>query len=152
MQWLWLWGVVGAGLFLTWVLLSVFAPARRRRAAREQDQGTVQLREEQLQVRKSRVQLADVTTHKEVVREKKTVTVPVTREELVVEKDGEEAARIPLREERVEVSTRSVPLNEVSVYEREWQEEQEVEAVLKKEVARIETTGDATYTEETPSH
>lgn len=84
-----------------------------------------------------------VTMRKEVSRELKTVTVPVTKEELVVEKNGVEAARIPIREERVDLSVRSVPLNEVSVYQREWEENREIQAVLKKEVARVETTGSA---------
>jgi len=101
-------------------------------------------------VSKTREQLAEVTVRKEVFREMNTVRVPVTKEELVVERDGVEAARIPLREERVEVSTRSVPLNQVSVYQREWDEDREIQAVLKKEVVRVEATGGAEFSEETP--
>lgn len=143
---IWIWLLVGFGI----VALLLVGPMRRRRAVKEQDSATVLLREEQLQLSKTREPLAAVTTHMEVSSELKTVTVPVRREELVVEKDGEEVARIPVREERVDVSTRTVPLNEVSVYRREWEEEREVQAVLKKEVARIEANGTATYTETEP--
>lgn len=59
----------------------------------------------------------------------------------------EETIRIPVSEERVEVSTHTVPLNDVAVYRREWEEQQQIEAVLRKEVARIEKTGAAQYTE-----
>lgn len=131
---------IQAGFLLLGALyFFVVLPAGRR----ARDGARVMLREEQLQVRKTREQLAEVSTHCEISRAVKTVTVPVAKEELVVEKDGVEAARIPICEERVEVSTRTVPLNDVSVYRREWQETQEIAAVLKKEVARIETTGSA---------
>lgn len=100
------------------------------------------LRAEQLHVRKTRERLADVTTRKEITRVLKTVTVPVTKEELVVERNGVEAARIPLREEQVDIAAHMVPLNTVSVHKREWEERKEIQAVLKKEVARVETMGD----------
>lgn len=137
-----------AGILMALAAIYFLAfPLRGRRRTR----GDVMLilREEHLDIRKTREQLADVATHKEVSRELKTVTVPVTKEELVVEKDGVEAARIPLCEEQVDVSTRVVPLNEVSVYQREWKENKTLQAVLKKEVARVETTGDAPYTDAT---
>jgi uncharacterized protein (TIGR02271 family) len=131
--------LAGLLVLLAAIYFLAFPLGRRKRS--------ILLRQEELHVRKTREQLADVTTHKEVSRETKTVTVPVTREELVVEKDGVEAARIPLCEEQVDVSTHVVPLNEVSVQQREWTENRTVQAVLKKEVARVETTGDAPYTD-----
>jgi len=134
--------LAGALAILAAVYFLVRRPAAPNNAG-EQNRATMALREEQLTLRKTRQQIADVTVHKELVHELQTVTVPVTREELVVEKDGAEAARIALREERVDVSTRFVPLNQVSVYRREWEENRELQAVLKKEVARVETTGNA---------
>jgi len=113
----------------------------------ERSDATVVLREEQLQVGKTRERLADVTTRKEVTQAMKTVTVPVMKEELVVVKDGVEAARIALSEEQVDLSTRTVPINEVSVYRREWQDDKEIDVVLKREVARVETTGDVKHPE-----
>lgn len=144
MMWIWML----AGLVL---LAAVVVLVAGRQGPDGRRQARVVLREERLRVRKTREQVAEVTTRKEVRRELKTVTVPVRREELVVEKNGAEAARIPLCEERVDVSTRSVPLNDVSVYRRAWEEQRRVEADLKKEVARIAVTGDAPYTEGTPA-
>jgi len=75
----------------------------------------VQLREEELRTEKERVQAGEVRLRKEVVSEQRTVEVPVTREEVVIERhaasgqqaagdiaDGEEI-RIPLMEEEVRV-------------------------------------------------
>ncbi|HWI60553.1 MAG TPA: YsnF/AvaK domain-containing protein [Symbiobacteriaceae bacterium] len=139
------WVYILAGLLLLAAVVYYLTP----RPARKQDTATMVLREEQLDIRKTREQLADVSTRKEVTREMKTVTVPVTREDFVVEKDGVEVARIPLCEEQVDVATRRVPLNEVSVHKREWEEDREIQALLKKEVARVEVTGQAEYVEET---
>ncbi|HYG57075.1 MAG TPA: YsnF/AvaK domain-containing protein [Symbiobacteriaceae bacterium] len=138
----------GVLLLLVAIYFLVARPAGSADAD-ERDDATVVLREEQLSLGKTREQLADVTTHTEVRREMKTVTVPVTREELVVEKNGVEAVRIPICEERIDVSTRSVPLHEVSVHRRKWEENKEISAVLKKEIARVETSGAAKYSEET---
>ena len=139
---IWVWTLVGV-LLIGGALFFLLTRPASPKSAQRRPEAAMLLREERLRVRKTREQLADVTTRKEVTRQLKTVTVPVTREELVVEKDGEEAARIPLCEEQVQVSTQVVPLNEVSVHQREWEEHRTVEAVLKKEVARVETTGDA---------
>ena len=137
LNWLWMLG----GLLLLAAVLWFLVPGGKGDMT-AQDEVTVTLHEEQLQVRKRRERLADVATHREVIREMRTVTVPVEREEFVVEKDGAEVARIPLSEQRVELSTRTVPLNEVSVYEREWEETERVQAAVKKEVARVETAGE----------
>jgi len=145
---IWVW--LGAG-FLVLLAVVYFVGVRPvgRRDTAERDGATMVLREEQLQIRKTRERLADVTTRREISREIKTVTVPVTKEELVVERNGVEAVRIPIREERVDVATRMVPLHEVSVHQREWTEDRKIQAVLKKEVARIETTGDVRFAEAT---
>lgn len=146
-----MWLLVGAAVIAALVLIPARgrrsrarrAEAERRRNAEGPADVTVALREEQLQIRKTKQDLADVRTHTEVIHEMKTVTVPVAREELVVEQDGAEVARIPLREERVDVSTYDVPLNDVAVYEREWSENREIREMVRKEVARIETSGEA---------
>jgi uncharacterized protein (TIGR02271 family) len=144
-----IWILAAAALLLFGAVYFLAARPARSESPEARNDTTIQLRAEELQVRKRREQLADVTTRHEVSQELKTVTVPVTREELVVEKDGVEAVRIPLCEEQVDVTTRTVPLNAVSVYRREWEEQQTVDAVLRKEVARVETTGTAQITDAT---
>lgn len=112
------------------------------------------LREEQLNIEKERVKTADVDIHKEVVAEEKNITVPVAREELVVEK-GEydhgkkkETMRIPLSEERIDVDKDTVPLNDVSVHEEQSQDTKTVEETLKKEKLEKDIKGDAKVTEQ----
>ncbi|MDF2591002.1 MAG: hypothetical protein K0S75_468 [Clostridia bacterium] len=117
------------------------------------DKARLQLREEQLEISKELVQTAEVTSHKEAITEEKTITVPVTREELVIEKrsfdndasntDGKssEIMRIPLTEEQIEVVKNPVKLEEVSIYKNQYDEIEHIEETLKKEISHIETTG-----------
>ncbi len=93
-------------------------------------QGTrnIQLLGEILRVHKDRISRGDVTLRKEVITETQTVQVPVTREELVIERravDGDTPAtgnigdnseiRIPLSEETASVDKSTVVREEVTV-------------------------------------
>jgi stress response protein YsnF len=55
----------------------------------------VPLREERLEIEK-RPETTEARVRREVVTEQKTITVPVQREELVVERDGEAPLHIPV--------------------------------------------------------
>ena len=122
----------------------------------------LQLREEQLDVEKERVQVGEVRLRKEVVTEQRNVEVPVTREEVVIERHaaaGEEAAegaigegeevRIPLMEEEVRVEKTPIVREEVSVRKREVQDTERVSETVRREEARIESQGDARMSERT---
>ncbi|KAB7704032.1 YsnF/AvaK domain-containing protein [Bacillus aerolatus] len=111
----------------------------------------VRLREEQLDITKERVQVGELQLHKEVVEEHRTVHVPLMREEVYVERrpvlDGEydgspftadEIYRIPITEERIEVTKRPVVVEEVIIGKREIQETKQVQDIIRKEEARIE--------------
>ncbi|QIZ08652.1 YsnF/AvaK domain-containing protein [Priestia megaterium] len=111
----------------------------------------VQLREEQLDIIKERVQVGELQLHKEVVEEQRTVHVPLIREEIYVERrpvidgkvDGspfttDEIIRIPVMEERIEVMKRPVVVEEVIVGKRKIQETKQVQDTIRKEEARIE--------------
>ncbi|MEH7481626.1 YsnF/AvaK domain-containing protein [Neobacillus drentensis] len=113
--------------------------------------GAVQLREEQLDIIKERVQVGELQLHKEVVEEQRTVQVPLIREEIYVERrpvingkvDGspftaDEIIRIPIMEERIEVTKRPVVVEEVIVGKRKIQETKQVQDIIRKEEARIE--------------
>jgi uncharacterized protein (TIGR02271 family) len=115
---------------------------------------TVELREEELRARKTPVQAGEVGLHKEVVSEQKTMDVPVTREEAVVERrpvdrrpadrpiGEDESIKVPLREERVEVEKRPVVTEEVEVGKRPVQETERVSGTVRREEARVEGEGD----------
>ena len=115
----------------------------------------MQLREEELQARKQPVETGQVSLGKEVVEEQKSIEVPVSREEVYVERRpverpadrpvGEAAERtieVPVREERVETEKQPVVYEEVGVGKREVTETQQVSETVRREEARIDRQGD----------
>ena len=122
-------------------------------AADSEERHRLQLREEQLQVYKRPVQTGEVRLGKEVVTEQKTIHVPVTHEEVVIEHRpvsgqasetplGEgETIRIPVSEEQVNVSKQTVETGEVVLGKRQVQETQQVSDTVRREEARIEREG-----------
>lgn len=109
---------------------------------------SLQLRKEQLEINKERVQTGEVKIHKEIVEGKKTITVPIRREEIVIEAGDEEAFRIPLKEEKIEITKHPVKIADVSITKRQIEEMEQVKATLKKETADVEIKGEADVTEE----
>jgi uncharacterized protein (TIGR02271 family) len=121
-------------------------------------QDRLELREEELEVGKERVQAGEVRLRKEVVTEQRQVDVPVTREEVVIERhpvsgdaartaagdlaEGEEI-RVPIMEEEVRVEKRPVVKEEVTLGKRQVTETERVNETLRREEARVETEGDA---------
>lgn len=117
---------------------------------------TMQLREEELQARKSSVERGKVRLGKEVVEEEKSMDVPVTREEVYVERravdrrpadrpiDGSqsETIHVPVHEERVEVDKQPVVYEEVGVNKRTTQKKQRVSDTVRREELRTEKDGD----------
>ncbi len=115
---------------------------------------TMQLREEELHARKQPVETGEARVRKEVVTEQKTLEVPVTREEVVVERRpasgpaassdiraGEEI-QIPVKEEQVQVEKQPVVKEEVKVSKRPVQGTEKVSGTVRKEQAKVEREGD----------
>ncbi|WJH34237.1 YsnF/AvaK domain-containing protein [Paenibacillus sp. CC-CFT747] len=130
------------------------ATARAEHLNDSDEQRSLRLREEKLDVSKERVQTGEVQLHKEVVEENKTIDVPVSREEVVIERhsvrDGrrdhtpigeDETIRIPVSEEKVEVRKTPVVTGEVSIDKRKVQETKEVHDTVKREEAHIDRSG-----------
>ncbi len=112
------------------------------------DSGKFQLHEERLDISKEIVETTTVNIHKETFTEEKTFTVPVSREELVIEKkflaeDKTEAIRIPIKEERVEIVKHPVALEDVTYHIEEFQENKFITETLKKERLKVQTEGSA---------
>jgi len=110
------------------------------------------LREEELDIAKDRVQTGEVILGKEIIEEQKSVNVPVTHEEVIIERraineqsnspiNAEETIHIPVSEERIQVGKHTVVTGEVSAHKREVEETRKVEETIKKEEARIDTEG-----------
>ncbi|HVB22738.1 MAG TPA: YsnF/AvaK domain-containing protein [Ktedonobacteraceae bacterium] len=108
-----------------------------------ENEQTIQLREEQLQVYKRPVQVGEVRLGKNVVSEQQAPNVPVTHEEVVINRQpvsgqvsetpiGEdESIRVPVSAERVNVTKQTVAKEEVEIGKRQIQENQQVtETVL----------------------
>jgi uncharacterized protein (TIGR02271 family) len=113
------------------------------------------LHREELTAGKEKVQTGEVRVRKEVVTETQSVQVPVSREEVVIErrpatgetegttgeiKEGKEI-RIPVSEERARVEKTTVPTEEVSIGKREVQNVETVSEPVKKEEVKIEGEG-----------
>ena len=107
------------------------------RADRGTDVGgqTLHLHEEQLQANKERVQAGEVRLGKEVVEEQRTVNVPVTREEVFIERRPGDRQPDD-HNEKVPVMT-----EEVRVGKREVTENRQVTDTVRREEARIENEG-----------
>jgi uncharacterized protein (TIGR02271 family) len=130
---------------------------------RERDRDTMALREEQLQARKQTVESGQVSLGKDVVEEQRSVDVPVTREEVFIDRhpvdrpaadkpidESGKTIDVPVREERVEVEKQPVVYEEVGVGKREVTEQQKVSDTVRREEARIETEGGLNVDERKP--
>lgn len=122
---------------------------------KSKDEGRLTLHKEELDINKIKAQKGEVELGKEIIEEQKTVDVPVTHEEVVIERraidneasdepiSDEETIRIPVSEEQVNVDKHTVVTGEVFAHKREVQETRRVDENLKREEARINTNGDA---------
>lgn len=115
----------------------------------------IQLVGEILRVHKDRVQRGEVRLRKEVVTENQNLEVPVSREELVIERvpvqgreasgqvgAGEKEIRVPLSEEQVRVEKKPVINEEVRVGKRQVQDTKRVSDTVRHEELRTEHEGD----------
>jgi len=114
---------------------------------------TLQIKEEQLDIVKKWMRTGDVKIYKESYTQEKSFTVPVKREELVIEKKGlasaapenidapTEVIRILLSEEQVEFTKHWVNLEDVSVYKRQIEDIKHIEVTLKHEVPNVKFVG-----------
>jgi len=116
---------------------------------------TVKVHEEELHPRKHPVQAGEARVRKDVVTEHRQIDVPVEREEIVVERrpvSGRAASsadigagqeiRVPVTEERVEVTKTPVVKEEVTVGKRKVKDTQRVSGDVRREEVHVERKGD----------
>jgi uncharacterized protein (TIGR02271 family) len=122
-----------------------------------EDTERMRLREEQLETRTTPVETGRVQVGKDIVEEQRRVDVPVTREEVVVERHPvdrrpadqpidateRETIDVPVREEQVEVEKRPVVYEEVGVAKHTTRETQPVSDTVRREELRVDRQGDA---------
>jgi uncharacterized protein (TIGR02271 family) len=113
------------------------------------------LREEELDINTYPVETGDVTLHKDIVEEERSVDVPVTHDQVIIEQrtvdhkptdepiTAEETVHIPVTAEKIDVEKHTVVTGEVSAHKRSVQETEQVHEVLRKEVADVQSHGTA---------
>jgi len=139
------------------------AETGQRRAVDSREGRRLQLREEELVARKRSVQSGEVDIRTEVVSEQRTLEVPVTREEVTIERhavdrrpsdrpiaDRSETISVPVSEEQVTVEKQAVVYEEVTVGKRAVQSTEHVSDTVRREEAVIDKEGDVTIDGETP--
>jgi uncharacterized protein (TIGR02271 family) len=122
-------------------------------ATATEGQQRIQLLGEVLRVHKDRVSRGEVSIRKEVITEQQTVQVPVTREELVIERipatgttavagaiGDSNVIRIPLTEERASAETNTVVREEIAVGKRVVESVQEVGGSVRHEELEVDDT------------
>jgi uncharacterized protein (TIGR02271 family) len=113
----------------------------------------IELREEELVPHTEQVQTGEVNLHKDVVTEQQSVEVPVTREEVIVERrpvEGRPASgtigqeqdiTVPVHEEQVTLDKQAQVYEEADVRTREVQDTQQVSGTVRKEVLDVDKEG-----------
>jgi uncharacterized protein (TIGR02271 family) len=117
-------------------------------------QQALRLREERLNVNKERVQSGEARLHKDVIEEQQSIDVPVTHEEVYIERRAvtgdrvsdapigqDEVIRVPVNEEQVNVTKTAVETGEVTIKKRAVTENQRVSDTVRHEEARLEKDG-----------
>jgi len=129
---------------------------KAKNVMRDAYERTIPLREERLKVSKRPVEAGDVKIRKEVVTEDKTITVPVEREEVVIERrpasgqtcaegiseTGAEEIRVPIRKEEIDVDRETVVAEEVHVGKRKVHETEKAAGSVRKEELKVDKHGD----------
>lgn len=115
----------------------------------------IELRGEQLQPQTRWQQAGEVELRKNVVSEQQTVDVPVTHEEVYIQRqavsgqpsdtpigDDGETIRVPVGEEQVDVNKQTVVTGEVAVGKRQVQETQQYTDTVRHEELDVDQQGD----------
>lgn len=131
--------------------------SRSTAAAGTETERTMELKEENLKVRKTPVKKGEVEVRKEVVTEHRRIDVPVEREEVVIERRPargrasddikSEEIRIPVKEEQVRVEKETVAREDVTVGKRKVRDTKTVGGTVKREQLRVDQSGDVEVTD-----
>ncbi|HVJ48863.1 YsnF/AvaK domain-containing protein [Desulfitobacterium sp.] len=139
---------------------AIFGNGEDTKKETNNEDATLLLRKEELNIDKSSVQTGEVELSKEIIEEQKIVDVPIKREEVVIERrtlnneqsdspiTDEETIRIPVSEERVEVDKRTVVSGEISAHKRDVEDTKHIDETLKREEARVNKIGNPDLVDE----
>jgi len=128
-----------------------------------EETGTVELKHEKARARKTPVKKGEVRVRKEVITEQESISVPVEREEVVIERKParrrraaaseikSEEIRIPVKEEVVNVEKEVVVDQEVKVGNRKVRGQKNVTTPVRREKLKVEQEGETHVTQHTES-
>lgn len=146
---------LGTGAATTGLRADASASTAGTWEGRGTDEVAIPVHKEELDVTKREVQAGEVRIHKDVVEEVKTVSVPVRRERVSVERRDinpdrpamnasfqEETVVVPLRAEEVDVHKRAVLDEEVVIRKDAIEEERQVSESVRHEEVDIRTSGE----------
>jgi uncharacterized protein (TIGR02271 family) len=117
------------------------------------EDGKLFLREEDLDIEKYRTRAGEVNLHKDIIEERKTVDVPLSHEEVIIERKAlnhrmsdtpvgdKETIRIPVSEEHVNVGKHTELRGEVGVKKHDVQETKHIDEKLKRDEAHVDVDG-----------
>jgi uncharacterized protein (TIGR02271 family) len=124
-------------------------------ARREESGSTLELREEELDARTQAVDVGQVSVGTDVVEEHRTIEVPVTREEVTIERhpvdrrpsdepigSGTDVLRVPVQQDQVTAVKQTVIYEELEVGKRAIHDTQHVSETVRKEVVDVDAEGD----------
>ena len=107
---------------------------------------TLELHKEELEVNKKIIETATVNVYKRTYTVEKQILVPVTYEELIIEKrspnEEVETKCIPLSEERIEVTKHPIIFEDVEIYKEKIEEHMQINETIKEEKIHIDAVGD----------
>lgn len=123
---------------------------------REVDEKTLKLRKEELDIAKNRVDIGKVEVGKEIIEEQQTVNVPVTHEEVIIERKtinepsdqpiearDDEHFSLSVGEEKVDVGKHTMVTGEITARKRAVEENRDITETVRHEEARINKEGGA---------
>lgn len=129
---------------------------KEKTQGREVDEKTVKLRKEELDIAKNRVDIGKVEVGKEIIEEQQTVNVPVTHEEVIIERktinepsdkpieaDHDERFNLSVGEEQVNFGKHTMITGEVTARKRAVEENRDITETVRHEEARINKEGGA---------
>ncbi|MBC8063118.1 MAG: YsnF/AvaK domain-containing protein [Clostridiaceae bacterium] len=119
----------------------------------ESENVTFKVKQEEFDIAKKWVETGEVKVYRETFKLEKSFTVPVIREELVIEKKSltsdigknkdvpPEVIRIPLSEEEVKFTKHRINLEDVSIYKEQVEYIKHIEETLKHEEPKVKIFG-----------
>lgn len=131
-----------------------FNDEKKMRDKKIEDEKNIRLKKEELDIAKHKDKVGDVELSKDIVTEHQVADVPVTHEEVVIDRKAvdhepcdtpireEESIHIPVMDEHVDVGKHTVVVGEVNAHKDAIEDNKHIDEPVQREEARVHTDGD----------